>query len=127
MPSASRPSPSLPHSPSLVWDFWPSCTSASPFSNGVHASACHLPALKWVYSRKSSAICRLVISPASASIRAVSSIAEFIGYVELAPGFAPRAQITHVLFDFDGTLSLIREGWPEVMLGMFVEMLPTRP
>jgi phosphoglycolate phosphatase-like HAD superfamily hydrolase len=29
-----------------------------------------------------------------------------------------------VLFDFDGTLSLIREGWPEIMLGMFVEMLP---
>src|SRR5205814_3893189 len=28
------------------------------------------------------------------------------------------------LFDFDGTLSLIREGWPEVMIGMFVEMLP---
>ena len=27
-------------------------------------------------------------------------------------------------FDFDGTLSLIREGWPVVMLGMFQEMLP---
>ena len=30
----------------------------------------------------------------------------------------------HVLFDFDGTLSLIREGWPEVMLPMFEELLP---
>ena len=29
-----------------------------------------------------------------------------------------------MLFDFDGTLSLIRQGWPEVMLPMFVEMLP---
>ena len=29
-----------------------------------------------------------------------------------------------VLFDFDGTLSLIREGWPEVMLPMFEELLP---
>ncbi|MGB9626775.1 MAG: HAD family hydrolase [Phycisphaerae bacterium] len=29
----------------------------------------------------------------------------------------------HVLFDFDGTLSLIREGWPEVMVPMMVEML----
>ena len=29
-----------------------------------------------------------------------------------------------MLFDFDGTLSLIREGWPEVMLPMFEEMLP---
>ena len=29
----------------------------------------------------------------------------------------------HVLFDFDGTLSLIREGWPEVMVPMMVEVL----
>jgi phosphoglycolate phosphatase-like HAD superfamily hydrolase len=29
-----------------------------------------------------------------------------------------------VLFDFDGTLSLIRQGWPEVMVPMFVGMLP---
>ena len=51
----------------------------------------------------------------------------FTGHVEFAAGFRPRPQLTHVLFDFDGTLSLIREGWPEVMLGMFVEMLPARP
>ena len=50
----------------------------------------------------------------------------FIGYVEFAENFAPRPQISHVVFDFDGTLSLIREGWPEIMLGMFVEMLPPR-
>lgn len=29
----------------------------------------------------------------------------------------------HVLFDFDGTLSLIREGWPSVMVPMMVETL----
>jgi len=29
----------------------------------------------------------------------------------------------HVLFDFDGTLSLIREGWPSVMVPMMVEIL----
>ena len=29
----------------------------------------------------------------------------------------------HVVFDFDGTLSLIREGWPEVMVPMMVEFL----
>ena len=29
----------------------------------------------------------------------------------------------HVLLDFDGTLSLIREGWPEVMVPMMVEVL----
>jgi phosphoglycolate phosphatase-like HAD superfamily hydrolase len=32
-----------------------------------------------------------------------------------------------VLFDFDGTLSLIRQGWPEIMTPMFVEMLPPLP
>jgi phosphoglycolate phosphatase-like HAD superfamily hydrolase len=51
----------------------------------------------------------------------------FQGFVELAPSFAPRPGITHVLFDFDGTLSLIREGWPDVMVPMFVEMLPLVP
>jgi phosphoglycolate phosphatase len=51
----------------------------------------------------------------------------FQSRVEFAPGFAPRPQISHVLFDFDGTLSLIREGWPEVMIPMFVEMLPPLP
>ena len=54
-------------------------------------------------------------------------IASFLGAVEFSPGFAPAKGISHVLFDFDGTLSLIRDGWPEVMLPMFVEMLPSSP
>ena len=53
--------------------------------------------------------------------------AVFTGLVEFAASFAPRPQISHVLFDFDGTLSLIREGWPQVMVPMFVEMLPALP
>src|SRR5436190_14388566 len=57
----------------------------------------------------------------------MQSVAPFAGLVEFSPAFAPRPQISHVLLDFDGTLSLIREGWPEVMLPMFVEMLPSRP
>ena len=52
--------------------------------------------------------------------------ASFRGLVEFAPGFSPRARISHVLFDFDGTLSLIRQGWPEVMIPMFMELLPRR-
>jgi phosphoglycolate phosphatase len=48
----------------------------------------------------------------------------FQGQVEFRASFAPRPQISHVLFDFDGTLSLIRQGWPEVMLPMFLEYLP---
>src|SRR5262245_500459 len=51
----------------------------------------------------------------------------FRGLVEFSPAFAPRPKISHVLFDFDGTLSLIREGWPDVMVPMFVEMLPALP
>jgi len=48
----------------------------------------------------------------------------FSGRVQFAHHFLPCPNIRHVLFDFDGTLSLIREGWPEVMLPMFEEMLP---
>lgn len=51
----------------------------------------------------------------------------FSGFVEFRPGFVPPERISHVLFDFDGTLSLIRQGWPEVMVPMFVEVLPTIP
>src|SRR5882724_6215977 len=58
---------------------------------------------------------------------ASSVAAQFTGRVEFAPGFMPRTGISHVLFDFDGTLSLIRQGWPEVMVPMFVEMLPALP
>src|SRR5271169_1597297 len=35
--------------------------------------------------------------------------------LDVAPRFA--------LFDFDGTLSLVREGWPDVMIPMMVEEL----
>jgi phosphoglycolate phosphatase len=47
--------------------------------------------------------------------------------VELPQPLQPRPDISHVLFDFDGTLSLIRQGWPEVMVPMFVEVLPRVP
>ena len=47
--------------------------------------------------------------------------------VELPSPLAPRPEISHVLFDFDGTLSLIRQGWPEVMVPMFVEVMPRLP
>jgi serine/threonine-protein kinase len=35
----------------------------------------------------------------------------------------PRGRFRSVLFDFDGTLSLIREGWPQVMVPMMVSVL----
>ena len=55
------------------------------------------------------------------------SITSFSGAVEFAPDFKLVRRPSHVLFDFDGTLSLIREGWPQVMTPMFVEMLPPLP
>jgi phosphoglycolate phosphatase-like HAD superfamily hydrolase len=39
----------------------------------------------------------------------------------LRPATAPHARV--VLFDFDGTLSLIRTGWMQVMVPMMVEVL----
>src|SRR5437763_711929 len=35
----------------------------------------------------------------------------------------PRGRFRGVLFDFDGTLSLIREGWPQIMIPMMVAVL----
>jgi phosphoglycolate phosphatase-like HAD superfamily hydrolase len=40
----------------------------------------------------------------------------------IRPGL-PRGRFRSVLFDFDGTLSLIREGWPQVMIPMMVGVL----
>jgi phosphoglycolate phosphatase len=35
--------------------------------------------------------------------------------------FSPRSQISHVVFDFDGTLSWLRHGWPDLMAGLFLK------
>ena len=43
--------------------------------------------------------------------------------IELINDFQPADPPRHALFDFDGTISLIREGWPEVMVPMMVEVL----
>lgn len=38
-----------------------------------------------------------------------------------------RGGFKHALFDFDGTLSLIREGWPDIMAGMMLDVLSAVP
>ncbi|HYG35187.1 MAG TPA: HAD family hydrolase [Clostridia bacterium] len=43
-----------------------------------------------------------------------------------SPDFLPRPQISHVVFDFDGTLSWLRHGWPEIMCQLFREHVPLR-
>ena len=57
----------------------------------------------------------------------MQSTSRFTGLIEFAPGFRPRPRLSHVLFDFDGTLSLIRQGWPDVMVPMFAEIIPSVP
>lgn len=57
----------------------------------------------------------------------MSNAASFTGLVEFSSSFRPRGGIKHVLFDFDGTISLIRQGWPEVMVPLFSEWLPPLP
>lgn len=43
--------------------------------------------------------------------------------IEIVNAAIPRGQIRSALFDFDGTLSLIREGWQAIMIPMMVEIL----
>jgi phosphoglycolate phosphatase len=47
--------------------------------------------------------------------------------IEIVNPDLPRGQFSAVLFDFDGTLSLVREGWPEVMIPMMVDILAETP
>jgi len=44
-------------------------------------------------------------------------------HIEIVNPDIERGRIRSVLFDFDGTLSLIREGWQAVMVPMMVEIL----
>ncbi|MBR90436.1 MAG: haloacid dehalogenase [Verrucomicrobiales bacterium] len=47
--------------------------------------------------------------------------------IELLPTFMPRPNATHVVFDFDGTLSWIRHGWPEIMQQVIGPQLTLQP
>jgi len=40
---------------------------------------------------------------------------------------APNAGFRYALFDFDGTISLIREGWQEIMIPYFIDVLQQTP
>ena len=43
--------------------------------------------------------------------------------IEILNPHLKRGHVCHALFDFDGTISLIREGWQQVMIPMMVEIL----
>lgn len=42
------------------------------------------------------------------------------------PGLQARPQISHVIFDFDGTLSWLRHGWPRMMAEVMRQYYPAR-
>ena len=48
-------------------------------------------------------------------------------HIEIINPHVPCGHIRHALFDFDGTVSLIREGWQGVMIPMMVEALLETP
>ena len=52
---------------------------------------------------------------------------KFTGEVDLRSSFEPRPGISHIVFDFDGTLSWVRHGWPEIMFGVFRRNLTPLP
>ncbi len=47
--------------------------------------------------------------------------------IEIVRERSDLGRVRHVLLDFDGTISLLREGWPEVMIPMMVEVLSALP
>jgi len=46
---------------------------------------------------------------------------------ELISSNIPRGKIRYAIFDFDGTISLIREGWQNIMIPMMVDILMDTP
>src|SRR5665213_1864184 len=52
--------------------------------------------------------------------------APFAGLVEFRAGFSPRPRLSLAVFDFDGTLSWLRHGWPALMCEVFLAYYPMR-
>jgi phosphoglycolate phosphatase len=57
----------------------------------------------------------------------VMGLYRFTGPIDVAPHFRPRPSLRHALMDWDGTISLLRGGWVEVMTDLCLEHLPTNP
>lgn len=50
-----------------------------------------------------------------------------VWHIEVLNPKVPRGAFRYALFDFDGTISLIREGWQEIMVPYFTEELLATP
>ena len=74
---------------------------------------------------------RVDIQPAAlgddAPLWGAVALAEPLTMIEIIHNHIERGHIRHALFDFDGTVSLIREGWQQVMTSMMVELLLQTP
>ena len=49
------------------------------------------------------------------------------GYIEVVNRSAIRGAFRFAIFDFDGTISLIREGWQQIMIPYFTDVLASCP
>lgn len=54
----------------------------------------------------------------------MSAAADFPGPIEITRSFRPRPNLRHAILDWDGTISLIRAGWVEVMVDVGMEDEP---
>jgi phosphoglycolate phosphatase-like HAD superfamily hydrolase len=50
----------------------------------------------------------------------------FTGCIEFSPSFSARPQISHVVFDFDGTIAWLKHGWPDVMANLLLPFFPVQ-
>lgn len=46
-----------------------------------------------------------------------------LNWLEVVNPFARLGRVRHALFDFDGTISVIRQGWENIMIPLMVEMI----
>ncbi|RME70364.1 MAG: HAD family hydrolase [Chloroflexi bacterium] len=53
----------------------------------------------------------------------ISNLPISLSPIEIIRPDAPRGPFRRALFDFDGTVSLIRQGWPEVMVAAMLDIL----
>jgi phosphoglycolate phosphatase-like HAD superfamily hydrolase len=54
------------------------------------------------------------------------SAASFSGLVEFSTSFSARPQISHVVFDFDGTIAWLKHGWPDIMARLLLPNFSTQ-
>ncbi len=63
----------------------------------------------------------------SVLVNSISETGKEPGYIEIVNKQADFSNFKYALFDFDGTISLLREGWQQVMAPLMVEYLKDTP